>query len=225
MRIMPKLLLSVLAVLLVSIAAERAYAADPLPCQRLNAALNDDQRKKAMTWLRQEFPGTNFTLDYTCKVDAKRIAIAVVDFVGLQSAVYVLDVSREQAEARKLVEGAVESPVVLARPGGALDLFFVQQQPDRSLLLRSYRVVSLEGGPTDTLFEADFDPQQRGCANAATAGVSRVLVAAAVRFTDVNKDGTPDIVLDREIEDCASRKSQRADQVFLATPQGWRPRP
>lgn len=219
---MHKLLLTLIGAAIL-FAAGPARAADPQPCQRLNAALNEDQRKKAVAWLRQEFPGTNFTFDYTCKVDAKRIAVAVTDFVGLQSAVYVLDVSRDQAEARKLLDGAVETPVVLARPGGGLDLFFVQQQPDKGLLLRSYGVVSLEGGKVDTLFEAHFDPQSRGCAGA--NGVPRVLVAAAVRFTDTNKDGAPDIVLDREIEDCAARKSQRADQVFLATPQGWRPRP
>ncbi len=220
-----KLVLALIGAVILLGAANAVRAADPVPCQRLNAALNEDQRKKAVTWLHQEFPGTNFTLDYTCKVDAKRIAVAVVDFVGLQSAVYLLDVSGEAAQPRKLLEGGIEAPVVLARPGGALDLFFVQQQPEKSLLLRSYRVVDLDSGKIDTLFEALFDSQQRGCAYAAGAGATRVLVAAAVRFTDMNKDGTPDIVLDREIEDCATHKSQRADQVFLATPQGWRPKP
>ncbi len=223
MHTLSKLLLSLLGALLLLAAAERVQAAEPQPCQRLNAALNEDQRKKAVAWLRQEFPGTNFSFDYTCKVDAKRIAVAVVDFVGLQSAVYLLDVSRDEAEPRKLVEGAVEAPVVLARPGGGLDLFFVQQQPDKALLLRSYRIANLDSGALDTLFEIHFDPQSRGCANA--PGLPRVLVAAALRFADMNKDGTPDIVLDREIEDCATHKNQRGDQVFLATPQGWRPRP
>jgi hypothetical protein len=220
-----KFLFVLFGALLLLAAAPRSYAADPVPCQRLTAALNEDQRKKAMTWLRHEFPGTDFSLDYTCKVDAKRIAVSVADFGGLQNSVYVLDVSGDVAQARHLVDGGIESPVVLSRPGGGLDLFFVQQQPDKTLFLRSYRVISLEGGTANTLFEAHFDAQGRGCANAAATGVPRILVAAAVRFSDVNKDGTPDIVLDREVEDCASRKSQRAEQVFLATPQGWRPRP
>jgi hypothetical protein len=138
----------------------------------------------------------------------------------------VLDVSGSTAQPHKVLDGAVESPVVLGRPGGGADLFFVQQEPDKGLLLRTYRIVDLDGGgrPT-TLFEAHFDTQARGCAYAGPAGIRRVLVAAAVRFVDMNKDGTADIVLDREIQDCATGKSQRADQVFLATPQGWRPRP
>jgi hypothetical protein len=220
-----KLLLSLIGAVALLAVASQVEAADARPCQRLNAALDVDQRKKAIAWLHQEFPGTDFSLDYSCKVDAKRVAIAVVDFGGLQSAVYVLDVSGDAAQPRKLVDGAVEAPVVLTRPGGGLDLFYVQQEPDKTVLLRSYRVIGLDGSGPTTLFEADFDPRQRGCAFAAGAGVQRMLVAAAVRFTDMNKDGTPDIVIDREIEDCATHKSQRADQIFLATPQGWRPRP
>ena len=137
----------------------------------------------------------------------------------------MLDISGDVTQPRKLVDGNIESPVVLGRPGGGLDLFFVQQQPENALMLRSYRIVDLATGKIDTLFEAAFDVRQRGCAFAATAGAKRVLVAAAVRFTDTNKDGNPDIVLDREIEDCSSRQAARAEQVFLATPQGWRPRP
>ncbi len=205
--------------------ASAARAADPQPCQRLNAALDQDQRRKTNAWLHQEFPGPDFTIAFSCRVDAKRVAVAVSDFGGLQSSVYVLDISGDAAQPRKVLEGAVESPVVLRRPGGAFDLFFVQQQPEKGLLLRSYRVVDLDGGRVDTLFEAHFDNQSRGCAYAGPAGVARVLTAAAVRFADMNKDGTADIVIDREIQDCASGKSQRADQVFLATPQGWRPRP
>ena len=102
-----KLLLSLIGAVALSAVASQVQAADARPCQRLNAALNDDQRKKTTAWLHQEFPGTDFSLDYSCKVDAKRVAIAVVDFGGLQSAVYLLDVSGDSAQPRKLLDGGV----------------------------------------------------------------------------------------------------------------------
>ena len=86
MRLTAKLLLFVLGTAALLGCASLAQAADPVPCQRLNAALSEEQRKKTVTWLRQEFPGTDFTIDHSCKVDAKRVAIAVIDFSGVQSA-------------------------------------------------------------------------------------------------------------------------------------------
>jgi hypothetical protein len=50
-----------------------------------------------------------------------------------------------------------------------------------------------------------------------------VLVAIAARPSDVNKDGNPDLILDREQEDCASRQTDRRELVFLITPEGFRP--
>lgn len=207
-----------------SFAGQTAQAAGPAPCARLNAALNPDQVRLAVAWLRRQFPGGDFTVDYSCSVDPKHALLAIADYAGLQSAVYALSFDDGRSQGKSIVDGAVESPVVLTLPGGQRSLFFAQQAPDGDLLLRSYRIVGLEGGTPETLYEAHYDPQQRGCAYAAGKGAKRVLIAAAVRFADVNKDGTPDIVIDREQEDCASGKSERSELTFLATPQGWRPR-
>jgi hypothetical protein len=209
------------AVLLGLLAPGLAFAADPIPCRQLNAGLLEEQRPKLDRWLRQERPGGDFTVDYSCNVDGKTAIVAIADYSGLSSAAYVGDFSGENLRMRRLVEGRVETPVIFTRPGGGRSLVFVAQQPDRGLMLRAFKSIDLAEGPTQTLYEAHYDARRGGCA--ATSGVPRVLVAIAARPSDVNKDGNPDLILDREQEDCASRQTDRRELVFLITPEGFRP--
>lgn len=198
-------------------------AADPIACRQLNAGLTEEQRPKLDRWLRQERPGGDFTIDYTCNVDGKRAVVAVADYNGLASAAYVGDFSGESVRMRRLVEGRIETPVIFALPGGGRSLVYVTQQPDRGLMLRGFKATDLGDGPTQTLYEAHYDARRGGCL--ASPGMSRVLLAIAARPSDVNKDGNPDLIIEREQEDCATRKIDRRELVFLATPEGFRPRP
>ncbi|MGE0154619.1 MAG: hypothetical protein AB7R90_18525 [Reyranellaceae bacterium] len=203
--------------------AQQAQAADPVVCRQLNAGLTEEQRPKLERWLRQERPGGDFTVDYTCNVDGKTAVVAIADYNGLASAAYVGDFSGAVLRLRRLVEGRVETPVVFALPGGGRSLVYVVQQPDRGLMLRAFKATDLAEGRTQTLYEAHYDSRQGGCA--AAGGVPRVLIAVAARPSDVDKDGNPDLVIDREQEDCATRRTDRRELVFLATPEGFRPRP
>lgn len=210
------------ALALACFAALPAHAADPIPCRQLNAGLSPEQRPKLDRWLRQERPGGDYTVDYSCNVDGKRAVIAIADYNGLASAAYVGDFSGETVRMRRVVEGRLETPVVFALPGGGHSLVYVVQQPDRGLMLRAFKATDLAEGATQTLYEAHFDARHNGCAG---ASVPRVLLAIAARPSDVNKDGNPDLIIDREQEDCATRQTDRRELVFLATPQGFRPRP
>ena len=60
------------ALLLAALAPATASAADPIACQQLNAGLTAEQRPKLDRWLRQTYPGGDFTIDYTCNIDDKR---------------------------------------------------------------------------------------------------------------------------------------------------------
>jgi hypothetical protein len=209
------------AVLAATLPLFSAQAADPIVCQQLSAGLTPEQRPKLERWLRQAHPGGDFTIDYSCNIDGKIAVVAIADYRGLANAAYVADFSGDSARARRLVEGRIETPVILTMPGGGRNLVYVVQQPERGLMLRAFMATDIAEGRTQTLYQAHFDARGGGCA--ATNGVPRVLLAA--RPSDVNKDGNPDLIIDREQEDCATRKTDRRDLVFLATPEGLRPRP
>jgi hypothetical protein len=211
------------AVLAASSPLFSAQAADPIACQQLNAGLTQEQRPKLDRWLRQAHPGGDFTVDYSCNIDGKTAIVAIADYRGLANAAYVADFSGETARARRLVQGRIETPVIFTMPGGGRSLVYVVQQPERGLMLRAFMASDIAEGRTQTLYQAHFDARRGGCA--ATAGVPRVLLAVAARPSDVNKDGNPDLIIDREQEDCATRQTDRRDLVFLATPEGFRPRP
>jgi hypothetical protein len=211
------------ALLLASLAPATASAADPIACQQLNAGLTAEQRPKLDRWLRQEHPGGDFTIDYSCNIDGKTGIVAIADYRGLSNAAYAVDFSGDTARARQLVTGRIETPVIFSMPGGGRSLVYVQQEPNRGLMLRAFMATDIAEGRTQTLYQAHFDARRGGCA--ATAGVPRVLSAIAARPSDVNKDGNPDLIIDREQEDCASRQTDRRELVFLATPEGFRPRP
>lgn len=212
-----------LGAVLLALPLSQSRAADPIACRQLNAGLTDDQRPKIERWLRQERPGGDFTVDYSCNIDGKTAVVAVADYTGLASAAYVADLSGANARLRRLVEGRIETPVIFTRPGGGRSLVYVMQQPDRGLMLRAFKATDLAEGGAQTLYEAHYDARRGGCQ--AANGVPRVLLAIAARPSDVNKDGNPDLIIDREQEDCATRQTDRRELVFLVTPEGFRPRP
>ena len=203
-------------------AASPAQAANPVACRPLNAGLTDEQRPRIDQWLRQERPGGDFTVDHSCNIDGRRAVVAVADYSGLNSAAYVADFSGAAVAMRRIAEGAIETPVLFTMPGGGRSLVYVSQQPDRGLMLRAFKSVDLADGQTRTLYEAHYDSRRRGCR--ANSGVERVLIAVAARPSDVNRDGVADLIIDREQEDCATGKTERGELVFLATPDGFRPR-
>lgn len=219
----PFLALTLLAGLLAFYQPPAAHAADPIACRQLNAGLTDAQRPQLDRWMRQTKPGGDFTIDYTCSIDDKRAVVAVADYNGLASTVYVGDFTDTGLRMRRLVEERIETPVVFPLPGGGHSLVYVVQQPERGLMLRAFRATDLAEGQTQILYEAHYDARGGGCR--ATPGVPRVLLAIAARPSDVNKDGTADLIIDREQQDCATGKVDRRELVFLATPEGFRPRP
>lgn len=201
-----------------------ADAADPLACSRLNAGLTDEQRPVVDQWVRQQFPGGDFSIDHTCDIDGKRAIVALSDYNGLQSAVYVAEFGEGGVRSRKLIDGAVETPVLFPLPGGGRSLVHVAQRPDRGLLLRGFRATDVETGETRTLYEAHYDSRRRGCAFARTLGVPVVLVAIAARASHADGDRIADLIIDREQEDCATARTDRRELVFLARPDGWQAR-
>ena len=204
-------------------AVDPAHAAPAVACRQLNAGMTDSQRPRVDEWMRRQRPGGDFSIDHSCDVDGKRAIVSVSDYNGLDSAVYVAEFGENALRMRKLVDGAVETPVLFTLPGGKRSLVFVSQRPDRGLLLRAFKAVGLDGGTPATLFQAHYDPRRGGCR--ATPSVPSVVIAVAARPGDANKDGNPDLILDREIEDCATGKTDRRELVFLATPDGFRARP
>lgn len=205
------------------IVSDEARAAGPVACRQLNAGLTDSQRPRVDDWRRQQRPGGDFTIDHTCDVDGKRAIVAIADYNGLDSAVYLAEFGESGLRMRKLIDGAIESPVLFTLPGGARSLVYVTQRPDRGLLLRAFKSIDLAGGAPRILFEAHYDSRGGGCR--ASPGVPSVLVAIAARPSDANKDGHADLILDREIETCSTGRTERGELIFLATPDGFRPRP
>lgn len=218
------LALPLLAFALAVFAPLAGHAAEPIVCRQLNAGLSDAQRPQLDRWMRQAKPGGDFTVDYTCSLDDKRAVVAVADYNGLSSAVYVASFSDDDGlRMRRLFEERIETPVIFPRPGGGHSLVHVVQQPERGLMRRAFRATDLAEGQTQILYEAHYDARGGGCR--ATPGVPRVLLAIAARPSDVNKDGIADLIIDREEEDCATSRIDRRELVFLATPEGFRPRP
>lgn len=215
------------AVLLVALLAPAmpavSAAAPPQICARTQSALEAEQRQKVAAWIRRMPQASDLSVDYVCTVGRARAVIALSDFNGLESSVQVVDLAAPALEGYVLVDGAVEAPAIVTLPDGRPTLFYVDQEPERGLLKRRYSVVGLEeGSRPQVLYTGHYDPRRRGCAG--LSGIDRVMTAAGAGFTDLNGDGVPDIVIDREETDCATGRTARTQDGFLATPQGWRRR-
>ncbi|QQS12314.1 MAG: hypothetical protein IPK81_22955 [Rhodospirillales bacterium] len=182
--------------------------------------MSDEIRKRVVGWLRQEGLSGRHLIDFSCRIDDRRMLLGLVDATALDSRVYALDLTKDNVSARLVLEGLIEAPVLVGRPGGGRSLFHVASAPDRGVTLRSYRATDLASGKTQTLYAAPFDANGRGCAFAGPKGVQRLLTAAAAKMVEA-KGGGAAIAIDHEEVDCASGRRDRRTDVFVPTRDGF----
>ena len=208
-----------LALFLIALAIPAtAQTANTAACQRTVSALNAEQRVKLSAWIKQEPAGQDLTVDHLCAIDAKSAVVALIDFNGLDSAVYVVNFGAAQATARRVWSGAIDAASLLRPDGGSLKLVFATQAAARTPGARAFErrvmLLDLATAQSETLASGIIDP------SGACRG-SRLL-RLYPRVADINRDGQPDIVVEREEIGCDQDKPARRQENFLAGGAGYR---
>ena len=142
--------------------------ARPTPPRRLPQRLSGVDAGRAGSfefWLRTQGPKDQLKVQFSCKLDRKRLIVGIVNTPpdrerrgAPKYSVHVLDLSLDPPPARLLRSNQLEGAVVIVRPGGGMSLVFGEVTIVKGLAYRGYRAIDIATGKVQTFFDLPMEP-------------------------------------------------------------------
>lgn len=201
----------------------------PVACPKRLAGVDAGQTEAFGYWMRAQGPAEQVKVQFSCKLDRKRIIVGLVNNPSegsgsggpIKHTVHVLDLSLDPPPARQLREGVIEAPVVIVRPGGGMSLIFGEIGSERGVAARVFRAIDVETGKVKTFFSMPMEPTGLGCITARAMGLDRIFVSAEAALVDLGDNGPYGVAIDHEDNDCRAGRTERRTDIFIAVPDGF----
>lgn len=200
----------------------------PIACPKRLAGVDTGQTESFGFWLRAQGQPDQVKVQFSCKLDRKRLIIGLVNTPTDREkdgpprhSVHVLDLSLDPPPAHLLRNKPVEAPVVIVRPGGGMSLIFGETTNERGLVYRAFRAVDLATGKVQTFYSLPMEPTGLGCVTGRAMGMERIFVSAEAALVDLGDNGPYGIAIEHEDNDCKAGRTERRVDTFIAVPDGF----
>jgi hypothetical protein len=202
----------------------------PIACPKRLTGVDAGQTESFAFWLRAQGPKDQVKVQFSCKLDRKRLIVGLVDTPpdrerrgAPKYSVHLLDLSLDPPPARLLRSNQLEGPVVIVRPGGGMSLVFGEVTIVKGLAYRGYRAIDVATGKVQTFFDLPMEPTGLGCVTGRAMGLERIWVSSEAALVDLGDGGPYGVAVLHEDSDCKAAKNEKLLDTFIAVPNGFEP--